>query len=78
MRSAALGDFVWVDPISPDPAAAIAFQTDVMGWKTQPFGDDYTIRRISRFESGSPAAGSHGVHGQEQEQIVEDAVVTDV
>ncbi len=38
-------------------------------------GDEYTIRRVSRFEAGSPAAGSHGVHVQEQQQLVEDAVV---
>jgi multifunctional 2-oxoglutarate metabolism enzyme len=41
-------------------------------------GDDYTIRRISRFESGSPAVGSLAVHVQEQQQIVEDAVVAGV
>ncbi|MEY2423706.1 MAG: multifunctional 2-oxoglutarate metabolism enzyme [Acidimicrobiaceae bacterium] len=36
--------------------------------------DEYTIKRVSRFESGSPAVGSHAVHGQEQEQIVEEAL----
>jgi multifunctional 2-oxoglutarate metabolism enzyme len=41
-------------------------------------GDDYTIRRVSRFESGSPAAGSHAVHVQEQEEIVDKAVVAGV
>ena len=30
------------------------------------FGADHKIRRISRYESGSPATGSHGVHVQEQ------------
>jgi len=51
------------------------------GWNSakgrlyEALGDEYTIRRVSRFESGSPAAGSHGVHVQEQEQLVEDAVV---
>jgi 2-oxoglutarate dehydrogenase E1 component len=35
---------------------------------------DYTIRRVSRFESGSPAVGSHAVHAQEQEEIVEKAI----
>ena len=39
------------------------------------FGADYKIRRVSRYESGSPAAGSHAVHVQEQEEIVESAVV---
>ena len=47
----------------------------VKGRLYEALGDEYTIRRVSRFESGSPAAGSHGVHVQEQEEIVEDAVV---
>jgi 2-oxoglutarate dehydrogenase E1 component len=42
------------------------------------FGDDYAIRRISRFESASPATGSHAVHVQEQDQIVDDAVIAGV
>ena len=37
-------------------------------------GDDYTIRRVSRFESGSPAVGSHAVHVQEQEEIIAKAL----
>jgi 2-oxoglutarate dehydrogenase E1 component len=40
-------------------------------------GDDYTIRRVSRFESGSPAVGSHAVHVQEQEEIIENALALD-
>ncbi len=36
-------------------------------------GDEYTIKRVSRYESGSPATGSHAIHGQEQEQIVQEA-----
>ena len=32
--------------------------------------DEYAIKRVSRYESGSPATGSHAVHVQEQEQIV--------
>ncbi|MEY2589575.1 MAG: multifunctional 2-oxoglutarate metabolism enzyme, partial [Acidimicrobiaceae bacterium] len=42
------------------------------------FGDEYTIRRISRYESGSPATGSHAVHVQEQEQLVTAAVIDGV
>src|SRR4051794_13281027 len=38
-------------------------------------GDEYTIRRVSRFESGSPATGSHAVHVQEQDEIVHTAVI---
>jgi 2-oxoglutarate dehydrogenase E1 component len=34
------------------------------------FGDTHKIRRISRYESGSPATGSHTVHVQEQEQLL--------
>jgi 2-oxoglutarate dehydrogenase E1 component len=50
----------------------------VKGRLYEALGDRFTIRRISRFESGSPATGSHAIHGQEQEQIVEDAVLTGV
>jgi 2-oxoglutarate dehydrogenase E1 component len=48
----------------------------VKGRLYEALGDDYTIRRVSRFESGSPAVGSHAVHGQEQDEIVEAAVVS--
>jgi len=43
----------------------------VKGRLYEAFGDDYKIKRVSRFESGSPAVGSHAVHVQEQEEIVE-------
>ena len=33
------GRFVWYDLLTSDPAGAIAFYTDVCGWKTEPFGD---------------------------------------
>jgi 2-oxoglutarate dehydrogenase E1 component len=36
--------------------------------------DQYSIRRVSRHESGSPATGSHAVHVQEQEEIVASAL----
>jgi 2-oxoglutarate dehydrogenase E1 component len=36
--------------------------------------DQYSIRRVSRYESGSPATGSHAVHVQEQEEIVASAL----
>ena len=32
--------------------------------------DDFTLRHVSRPESGSPATGSSTVHQQEQEQLV--------
>jgi predicted enzyme related to lactoylglutathione lyase len=36
------GRFVWYELLTSDPKAAIAFYTEVVGWKTQPFGNDYT------------------------------------
>jgi len=47
----------------------------VKGRLYESLGDEYTIRRISRYESGSPAVGSKAVHDQEQEEIVTAAVV---
>ena len=38
-------------------------------------GDDYSIRRVSRPESGSPAGGSAVVHAQEQQDLLEAAVL---
>jgi predicted enzyme related to lactoylglutathione lyase len=37
--------FFWVELMTSDPQAAIAFYSDVVGWTTAPFGDDggYTI-----------------------------------
>src|SRR5438045_9085583 len=40
------GQFVWYEHLTKDPKAAIAFYTEVVGWKTQPFtetGSDYTM-----------------------------------
>src|SRR4029078_2710631 len=39
------GPFVWYELLTKDPKAAIAFYADVVGWKTQPFGEngDYTM-----------------------------------
>jgi 2-oxoglutarate dehydrogenase E1 component len=47
----------------------------VKGRLYEALGDEYTIKRASRFESGSPAVGSHAVHVQEQEELVTEAVV---
>jgi 2-oxoglutarate dehydrogenase E1 component len=38
------------------------------------FGDRLRIRRVSRYESGSPATGSHAIHVQEQEGLLERAL----
>jgi predicted enzyme related to lactoylglutathione lyase len=47
MATAKKGLFVWYEDLAKDPQAAIAFYSDVLGWKTQPFsgsGDgDYTM-----------------------------------
>jgi predicted enzyme related to lactoylglutathione lyase len=39
------GRFVWYDLMTRDPKAAVSFYGEVLGWKTQPFGEggDYTM-----------------------------------
>jgi predicted enzyme related to lactoylglutathione lyase len=44
MANANKGLFVWYEHLTRDVPAAIAFYSDVVGWKTQPFGQgDYTM-----------------------------------
>ncbi len=45
MANANNGRFVWHEHLTNDPKAAIAFYTEVVGWKTQPFGkgDEYVM-----------------------------------
>ena len=45
MANANNGQFVWHDHLTKDPKAAIAFYSEVVGWKTQPFdeGGHYTM-----------------------------------
>jgi uncharacterized protein len=45
MANAENGNFVWYENLTKDPKAAIAFYTEVIGWKTQPFGEgsDYVM-----------------------------------
>jgi len=43
MTPASAGSFVWYEIQSPDPAATVRFYTDVVGWKTEPFGGEYTM-----------------------------------
>jgi predicted enzyme related to lactoylglutathione lyase len=44
MADAINGQFVWHELMTKDPKAAIAFYGEVVGWKTQPFGDgDYVM-----------------------------------
>jgi predicted enzyme related to lactoylglutathione lyase len=37
------GDLVWYELLTSDPKGAIAFYSDVVGWKTQPWEGDYTM-----------------------------------
>ena len=44
MANSNVGRFVWHEHLTKDPQAAIAFYSEVIGWKTQPFGDEgYTM-----------------------------------
>ncbi|MBI4956197.1 MAG: VOC family protein [Myxococcales bacterium] len=45
MGNASDGNFVWYEHLATDPKAAIAFYSEVVGWKTQPFGEgsDYLM-----------------------------------
>lgn len=45
MANSNVGRFVWYEHLTKDPKAAIAFYSEVMGWKTQPFGEgsDYLM-----------------------------------
>jgi 2-oxoglutarate decarboxylase len=38
------------------------------------FADSHRFRRVSRYESGSPATGSHTIHVQEQEALIDAAL----
>jgi 2-oxoglutarate dehydrogenase E1 component len=46
----------------------------VKGKLYEALGDRFTIKRVSRFESGSPATGSKAVHDQEQAMILSEAL----
>ena len=46
----------------------------VKGKLYEALGDRFTIKRVSRFESGSPATGSKAIHDQEQEAILDEAL----
>src|SRR5689334_22915136 len=37
------GRFVWYEYLAQDTKGAIAFYTDVVGWTTQPFREDYVM-----------------------------------
>jgi predicted enzyme related to lactoylglutathione lyase len=50
MANATHGNFVWYEHLTKDPKAAIAFYGEVVGLKTQPFGNgtDYTMWTASQ------------------------------
>jgi 2-oxoglutarate dehydrogenase E1 component len=48
----------------------------VKGKLYEALGDRFSIKRVSRFESGSPATGSKAVHDQEHEMILDQALAT--
>ncbi|HEY8041052.1 MAG TPA: VOC family protein, partial [Polyangiaceae bacterium] len=43
MADSHIGHFVWYELLTSDPKAAIAFYTDVVGWKTEPFEGGYMM-----------------------------------
>ena len=43
MADTSTGQFVWYELLAANPAAAIGFYTEVVGWGTQPFRDGYTF-----------------------------------
>jgi multifunctional 2-oxoglutarate metabolism enzyme len=64
---------VWLQE-EPANMAAWAFAQDRL-WER--FADSHQVTRVSRFESGSPATGSHAIHVQEQEAILDLALTLD-
>jgi 2-oxoglutarate dehydrogenase E1 component len=63
-------DLVWLQE-EPENMGAWNF---VKGRLYERFDDTHTIHRVSRYESGSPATGSHAVHAQEQKQLLAQAL----
>jgi 2-oxoglutarate dehydrogenase E1 component len=63
-------DIVWLQE-EPENMGAWAF---ARGRLYDSFDDTHRIHRVSRHESGSPATGSHAVHGQEQAALLSAAL----
>ena len=61
---------VWLQE-EPSNMGAWAFAQDRLAER---LGGSHEISRVSRHESGSPATGSHTIHGQEQEAIIDAAL----
>lgn len=69
MTNAINGQFVWYDHMTKDPKAAIAFYSEVIGWKTQPFkegSDDY----VMWVGSQGPLGGVSKIHGEAEKMGV--------
>ncbi len=69
-RYANTAELVWLQE-EPENMGGWNF---VKGRLYEALGDRYRIRRISRYESGSPAAGSHAVHVGEQQELLDAAL----
>jgi 2-oxoglutarate dehydrogenase E1 component len=69
-RYPAAEEIVWLQE-EPANMGAWAFAQDRLAER---FADTHSILRVSRYESGSPATGSHTIHVQEQEAILEAAL----
>jgi len=69
-RYPAAEELVWLQE-EPENMGAWSF---VKGRLYERFDDSHAIRRVSRFESGSPASGSHTIHVQEQARLIAAAV----
>ena len=63
-------ELVWLQE-EPANMGAWAFAQDRLAER---FVDSHAILRVSRYESGSPATGSHTIHVQEQEAILDAAL----
>jgi multifunctional 2-oxoglutarate metabolism enzyme len=69
-RYANARQIVWLQE-EPSNMGAWAFAQDRLAER---LGDTHEIIRVSRHESGSPATGSHAIHVQEQEAIIDAAL----
>jgi 2-oxoglutarate decarboxylase len=63
-------EIVWLQE-EPANMGAWAFAQDRLAER---FADTHRVLRVSRYESGSPATGSHTIHVQEQEAIIDAAL----
>jgi multifunctional 2-oxoglutarate metabolism enzyme len=63
-------EIVWLQE-EPANMGGWAFAQDRLAER---FADTHSILRVSRYESGSPATGSHTIHVQEQEAILDAAL----